>query len=164
LNPDPGEPNHALVDAIERCDKSAASLAVDAGADVNLCGADGEPMIVRASVLGCSDIIRLLLDGGCVVDQVDERGWSALMLIVTLDSPHDVELLLAHGADPNRESGQDSIVSRPIFQCVFAGESKPDTLRLLLRYGADPLILTPEGNSPLDLASDVMKAILIDNM
>ena len=75
---------------------------LDADADPNLHEGDGFPPLVAAfeSKANTFDVLKLLLENGADVEQRDFNDYTPLHLAAIGDLP-SVELLLAHGADPN---------------------------------------------------------------
>jgi ankyrin repeat protein len=59
-----------------------------------------------------------------------------------------IELALKHGADPNEQD----VESREAPLHVAARHGRPEIIKLLLRYRADPSKVTRDGATPLDLA------------
>jgi len=62
----------------------------------------------------------------------------------------EVEDHLVRGANPN---GFDPLGSTPLMNAAWV--AAPDVIRLLLRWGADPLVVNPEGKTALDLARSI---------
>jgi ankyrin repeat protein len=57
-------------------------------------------MLMIAASTGNKEMADFLLDAGLEVDEVDDDGYTALMLAVAADDLSMIELLLGRGADP----------------------------------------------------------------
>jgi ankyrin repeat protein len=83
-------------------------MLIAAGADVNVRNAKGETPLLRASRNGWykteqPDVLALL-NAGADPDIGDNNGTTSLMRAAVYNSPETVKLLLAHGANPNKEN------------------------------------------------------------
>ena len=88
-------------------------LLLAAGADARARSKAGETALMEAAIRGDVDGAKLLLDEGAEVNVADHRGYTALLLAAQYDgdSPELVQLLLAHGADPNAVAEGETAIS-----------------------------------------------------
>ena len=67
--------------------------------------------------------------------------------LVVLINAHQVEYLLEHGADVNRGLKSSSLHYAACF-------GRPNIVKLLLQYGADPDLRDEDGHTPLEKAQE----------
>ncbi|MEX0714509.1 MAG: ankyrin repeat domain-containing protein [Pirellulales bacterium] len=109
-------------------DAATLRLLVAAGADINAVAGDGYCLLKRAAEEGDAELVQAILGLGADVDTTS-TGDTALHSAVAWDQLDIVELLLAHGTDPN---AQDVDGWTPL---MFAGSL--ECVELLLGAGAD---------------------------
>jgi ankyrin repeat protein len=120
-------------------------LLVDRGADVNIEGKKGSPLI-WATLTGSEDIAALLLQKGANANS-SLYGRTPLMYAASRGKADMVRLLIEHGADVNKNSPQGSAL-------LHAVESKDfQTVEYLLEKGANPNTYSGSGRSPLVVAA-----------
>jgi len=185
-NIDTGQPNKdaplhraaTCFDPPEKYSKCAGAMKalLDAGAKVNEPGVNGLPPISVAIISNRQDLVSLLLVAGADVNQRNDFGQTPLIIAVdqyTLQqvSPKGrvsylplIELLLAHGADPNLTDGskydayQDS--RRVPYSHgytvlgVAARHGFTSLAKTLLEHGSDPQIPRADGRRPADIAKE----------
>lgn len=156
-----------IVDAARRGDRAAVIGLLRSGADVNAAAGDGTTALhwavyhedvdlvkrlikaranvqkqnrygatpmSEASVTGNVEILRSLLRAGADVESPNAEGQTALMIVARSSNVAAAKLLLDHGARVNaREMWRQQT---PLIWA--AGQSQPEMIRLLLKYGADP--------------------------
>ncbi|WP_431895515.1 ankyrin repeat domain-containing protein [Nonomuraea sp. bgisy101] len=94
-----------------------------------------ESELVTAATFEGDDEVRRVLDGGASPDQPDDEGATALYRAAVRGEAGIVRMLLAAGADPDRESGAES-EGLPL--CAAACWGHLDAVVALLDGGADP--------------------------
>lgn len=93
-------PLFAAIDNV--CDEELVKLLLAAGANPSVSGEEGRtPLQLAASSDYMPNCVELLLSAGAEVSSKDEDGWSALLWACNRKFEDRVQLLLAHGADPN---------------------------------------------------------------
>lgn len=117
---------------------------IKAGADVSFTG-NGCPPIIIAAEAGFIDIVRILLDSGSDIDQVDTSDGSTALLR-THELPM-IELLVDSGASTAKK---DVNGLNAIHRAVLAGCGDP-IIRRLAKAGVDPLCSSKQG-TPLLMA------------
>ena len=154
-----------------------AELLLDSGAEIDALTADGKNALGLAIFNGHYELASLLIDRGSDVNQADARGFNPLFWavdrrnmetapnfpwVVTDDPLPLVKKLLDAGADPNQlvndtprarmRGGSPRIVfGTPIMRSAFSGDL--ELTRLLLEYGADPLIKSKDNETALGAAT-----------
>ncbi|KAJ3075189.1 hypothetical protein HDU98_008915 [Podochytrium sp. JEL0797] len=73
--------------------------------DLNACDAEGTPCLCYAACWGHAHVAALLLAAGAEVDCTDRNGWTPLIWASANNHDVIVQLLLDHGADPDRKTG-----------------------------------------------------------
>ena len=109
---------------------------IDMGADVEASYDGGEKALFIAAVYGHTNIMRLLLDHGAMVDPQEEcnPGRTTLSVAVGRGNYDGVQLLIERGADMDRDSEE---YGTPLMEAVcWSGNER--IVRLLLESGADP--------------------------
>jgi ankyrin repeat protein len=154
----------ALMFAAQQGDADCVRILLDAGANPNdAMPRTGLTPLLIASAMGRTRAATLLLDKGANPDAVDANGFTAL---------HDaakrkgavgiVSALLAHGANPNVRLHQEKPTAVTVNGIVLQGATplalaadinNLDAVKALVNGGADPLIPTEHGTSPLMLAA-----------
>ncbi len=129
-------------------DPLLTEMLLNAGADPN----DGKSLYHSLENPDCT---RVLLRHGARV-----AGTNALRRALDMPEPAALELLLAHGGDPNEPAGEGptKIWGAPLLRAIAVRRS-PRHIAALLAAGADPLARTPGGISAYRLA---MQAGLTD--
>ncbi len=159
-----------------RCNQVAAvKLLLDKGADVDITadsavGVRGLVMgltsLIWAASYGNTDIVKLLLTKGAnpnaQMEAIDdnskpsEKQKANTPLLVSADAA-TTQLLLEHKADPNLV-GRDGV--SPLMNAAFAG--RLDQCRVLLMWGANPLLKNSEGHTAADLAEEAGHSAVAD--
>ncbi len=168
-----------LLFAARSGDLASARLLVKAGADVENTAADGNPALVVAAHSGQASLAAFLLDEGADPNAAP-LGYTALHAAVLRGALDDrgvvnpdpgagltlVRALLVHGADPNPHLSHGTPVRRWSHDFAFmerwSGATpfwlaamflEVDMMRLLVEFGADPLLPSHDGTTPLMAAA-----------
>jgi ankyrin len=143
----------ALMFAARVGDLASATMLVAAGANVNDADAWGVSAMVLAAHSGFGEVVEFLLEKGADANSA-AAGFTALHEAIMRRDERIVTALLGHGADPNaplrtwtptRRSSNDwnfapELVGATPFW-LAARFAQPNVMRLLLKYGADPLFV-----------------------
>lgn len=159
-------------------------IMLDAGVDINQVDADGTSPIVVAILNKRYTYAKFLLDRGADPNIADSRGRAALYAAIDMrnqdysampahkeEDPMPsldlIKALLDHGANPNAtltkalpgRSGMDAgdttlgAGTTPLMRAARAGDAA--VMRALMAKGADPKLLTRDGNNALQFAAGV---------
>jgi ankyrin repeat protein len=164
----------ALMFAAQQGDAACIRILLRAGAKPNdVMGESQLTPLIIASAMARADAVAVLLDAGADPNAVDARGYTPLHLVVR-DSDYGIDLkskdaivkvvkaLLAHGANPNVRFKQDKPNAKTVTEIVLQGATplllaaevnNLDAVKALVDGGADPLIPTEQGTTPLILAA-----------
>jgi len=165
-------------------DNESAKVMLDAGVDIDQTDVDGTNALVVSIMNKKYTFAKFLLDRGANPNLADVKGRAALYAAVDIrnedysampsrkeDDPMPsldlVKALLARGANPNAQltknlpgrSGMDSgditldEGTTPLMRAARAGDAP--VMRALLEKGADPKLVTKEGNTALMFAAGV---------
>ncbi len=165
----------ALVFAAREGDVESAKVLLDAGADVNQITEYGWTPLLTATNNRHYKLARYLIERGANPNIANKGGWTPLYLATDnrnieggdypvpkpdLDHLQFIKVLLDHDADPNARA-KDNTLTRTIFtmQWFYEAGATPfiraaqssDTalMQLLLDYGADPFMVSDNGDSAL---------------
>lgn len=165
----------ALLFAARSGDLASAKLLVASGANVNDADAWGVSATVMAAHAGYGDLVEFLLERGADPNAAT-AGFAAIHAAIMRRDVGTVTALLRHDADPNlrlstwtptRRSSKDhnfapELVGATPFW-LAARFSQPDTMRLLLEYGADAHVVH-RGNyhaeEPVEPRSHLTNAVM----
>ena len=109
---------------------------------------DGETALHRAASRGRLQAVKLLLDRGAKVDAVDGEGVTPLILASYRGQTEVVKLLLERGANVNAREKRNGLSS--LSHAVGRGDK--ELVSVLLAHGADPLLKSADGRTPLERA------------
>ena len=150
-----------LLFAARHGDIDSARLLLNAGADVDDTGADGNGALALAAMSGHPRLAEFLLARGANPN-ADGAGYSALHAAVLRADRSLVRMLLAWGADPNARLTRSTPVPRWTYEFVFTLREKgatpfllatkylePELARMIAAAGADPLARTDDGTTAL---------------
>jgi uncharacterized protein len=165
----------ALVFAAREGDLESAKNLLDAGADVNQTTEYGWTPLLTATNNRHYKLAEYLIERGANPNIANKGGWTPLYLATDnrnieggdypvpkpdLDHLDFIKFLLAHDADPNARA-KDNTLTRTIFtmQWFYEAGATPfiraaqssDTrlMQLLLEWGADPFLVSDNGDSAL---------------
>ncbi len=146
-----------LVAAVARKNVNVVQLLIEAGADVNVKGKNGTPLI--GTLISCDPgkraILKLLTDAGAGLVAISEFGPLPLARAfynhLYLDCLDPARILLQAGADPNRK---DRNGAAPIHSLAYWSQKDPaPALALLLDHGARIDIRNQQGMTALLLSA-----------
>jgi ankyrin repeat protein len=158
-------------------DVESAELLVAAGADVNAIAGDGKDALGLAIFNGNYDVASFLIDKKSNVNQADTQGFTPLFWavdrrnmetapnfpwMVTTDPLPLIKKLLDAGANPNAlvnntprarmRAGSPRIVfATALMRAAFSADL--ELVKLLLSYGADPTIVSKDGETMVSAAA-----------
>ena len=124
-----------------------AELADKVNIDAHL-SEDGETALHRAASRGHLKAVTLLLDRGAKVDAVDGEDVTPLILASYRGQTAVVKLLLERGAAVNAQEKRNGLSS--LSHAVGRGDK--DLVSALLAHGANPLLKSADGRTPLERA------------
>jgi len=168
-----------LMFAAREGDVESARLLVGGGADVNAIGGDGKDALGLAIFNGNYDVASFLVDSKSRVNQADTQGFTPLFWavdrrnmetapnfpwMVTADPLPLITKLLEAGANPNAlvnntprarmRAGSPRIVfATPLMRAAFSGDLA--LTKLLLAHGADPTIVSKDGETMVEAAASL---------
>ncbi|MYH28939.1 MAG: hypothetical protein F4137_08800 [Acidobacteria bacterium] len=150
-----------LLFAARHGDVDSARRLLNAGADVDETGADGNSALVLASMSGHPRLAEFLLARGANPN-AGGAGYTALHAAVLRADRSLARMLLARGADPNARLTRSTPVPRWTYEFVFTLREKgatpfllaakylePELARLIAAAGANPLARTDDGTTAL---------------
>ena len=170
-----------LAFAAREGDIDSAKLLIDAGANTNQTTNYGWTPLLIATNNRHYKLASYLIERGASVNLANKGAWTPLYLATDnrnieggdfpvprpdMDHLEFIKFLLDHGANPNARV-KDNTLSRTIFtmQWFFEAGAPPfvraaqsgDTalMKLLLAYGADPMLLTDHADSALTAAAGI---------
>jgi ankyrin repeat protein len=158
-------------------DVDSARLLIAAGADVNAIAGDGKDALGLAIFNGNYEVASFLIDNKAKVNQADTQGFTPLFWavdrrnmetapnfpwMVTTDPLPLIKKLLDAGANPNAlvnntprarmRAGSPRIVfATPLMRAAFSGDL--ELVKLLLAHGADPTIVSKDGETMVSAAA-----------
>nr|XP_023022451.1 ankyrin repeat domain-containing protein 12 isoform X1 [Leptinotarsa decemlineata] len=140
-----GDKRQPLLWAASAGSARAVLALVRAGANVEAADKDGLTALHCAASRGHTDCMDTLLTlCGASIDVIDSNGCTALHYAVTLGHADATALLLAHGADPNRQDRK----GRSPAHCGCA-KGQFETVKLIGSHGANLWLRNARGDLPL---------------
>jgi uncharacterized protein len=166
-----------LMLAAREGDLESARLLVGAGANVNAVAGDGKNALNLAIFNGNYDLASYLIDAKADVNNVDSQRFTPLFWavdrrnmetapnfpwMVTQDPLPLIKKLLDAGANPNAlvnntprarmRAGSPRIVfATALMRAAFSGD--PELVKLLLAHGADPNVISSDGETMVSAAA-----------
>ena len=134
---------HAAVDG--RCNTETLQALIDYGAHVDAKRKDGTNALMRACRTGQSEVVKFLLEAGADVNITNANGNTTLHVAIIGDCSNEtLENIIQQGVAVN------AISNRSKTALIHACESaKTESVKLLLKKGADPNISDDKGNTSL---------------
>lgn len=127
-------------------------LLIEKGCAIDAKDKDGSTPLQRAASNNCFDCVQLLVESGAEINTVNDKGLSVIH-DATLESSFDmIAYLMSKGArlDDNQKTGYSML-----HYAVLNG--KTEVVDLFIRKGIDPKKPNFNGETPLDLAREMMK-------
>lgn len=147
----------ALVYAAKKGHLSTVKLLLGAGAHLDACdkeseylGGDYNQALYWASANGYTRIARLLLHHGAKMNGQDSTGYGPLLAAVDASHWEIARMLLVSGANPNFHTSH-SLESALM---IASRQGALDTVKILLKYGADPEVKDKYGHAAVWFALD----------
>lgn len=150
----------ALMRAAQEGHLEIVRLLLDAGADPNRTNQSGATALLSAveSVRGRNaKVVNLLLERGANAHAQTSSGWTPLMMVACYGDAEIAETLLAHGADPDAFTDEKASAAAEGCQTTSAlrlaiANARLETVRVLLRCGANPNAVNNGGQTARDVA------------
>lgn len=165
----PGDPNNALLAAVEAGAFDKAIHLVHLGADPNTRNKDGS-YVLGCAVLNLNNannpakLVKVLLEYGADANAQAPDGTTGIILACGNDDFESVVLLLKAGADPNLHLHDDEYPEingeTALMNAVGNGENI-EIVKLLLQAKADPRAVKEDGKSVLSYAQESGNAEMI---
>lgn len=129
--------SEALLRAVVDHQPARVAILLDQGVSPEAAHADGEyqgkTALMWAAETGQTDVVRMLLQYGAVVDRGNPKGGTALMYAAVAGQTETIELLVRAGADPNHRVRHGW---SPLLLATAKGHVA--AVRALTGLGADP--------------------------
>jgi ankyrin repeat protein len=129
-------------------DAEAITVLVNAGADLHARTEGDVSSLMLASGNNHYPVVKKLLEHGAELEAKDSSGWTPLIYAVIFNNGEVVSELLTAGAEIET---RDNDGWTPLM-CAARLSHNGDTISILLKAGADPTVISKEGESVLDLA------------
>jgi ankyrin repeat protein len=160
-----------LLFAAQKGSRDTIRVLLNAGVGINEPAGNGNTALLVATTLGHTAFAQFLLDLGA--DPNAGGGFTPLHAVAHREEsdisddagPEKLDfakLLLSRGANPNARAkraprGVGTIGATPFFLAAWAGDV--GLMRLLVEHGADPLIPTEQGTTPLMVAAGILHSV-----
>ena len=152
-----------LMLAVQQDFTSAVRALIEGGADVHATHPrTGETAFLLAAEREKLDIMRMLLDAGVDIEQKNSSGETALFAAAYWDEKETVKWLLRNGADVNAQRADGATTLLMIVD--EQADSYEDISIALLEAGADPHIPNNDGKTAIDMANELGKTELAEQM
>jgi ankyrin repeat protein len=137
-----------LFTAVENKNANLVKLLVERGANVNLRDARNQTAFLLAMEKENPEIIKLLIQGGADVNTTNEDGQTPLMTAAKVGKNEIVEALIEAKASLNTQDllGQTALI------LAIDKYAYPETVKILLKAGADSSIKDTNGDTALSIA------------
>ncbi|XP_052097206.1 uncharacterized protein LOC127732177 isoform X10 [Mytilus californianus] len=145
--------NKKLITAARYGNVKDLKICLENKAEIDYQDEYGETALMYAAERGHLEVCRLLIDTGCKIDNTDEDGWTALMFAASRGHLEVCRLLIDTGCkiDTTARDGETALH-------LAAQSGHLQVTRYLVEQGGiSPLVTTPEGETPYDLAASNLK-------
>lgn len=143
------EAEEGLLGAVKGNNLGEASRFIADGANINAKDSDGNTPLHIAASKGSLDIVRLLVDSGAIIGDLNNRQATPLHLAASADSVEVISFLLGKGADIE---AVDSSVMTPLNEAAKQGKEK--SVNILTQSGANINTSDSRLNTPLHWAAN----------
>lgn len=141
-----------IFNAIRRGDLGRIKAFVLCGGDINTTYPHKYTLLYSATVFGKSAIVKFLIDSGADSNIGDATGQTPLHCAASRNDREIMKLLLQAGANPNVE---DVNWRTPLLSLsVTRLDNNPETVKMLLDFGADCNFFNERGDSALSVARE----------
>jgi ankyrin repeat protein len=156
--------NSAVMWAVALGTPDLIELLLSNGASLDVKNRDGETALIHATHYANLTVVKYLLDKGADVNARDGNGNTALIARASLnefgyarESQGILNLLMAHGADPNASNtlGQTALMFAVHFQAINA-------INVLIAHGAHVNARDKQGKSVMSYATETQQKALIE--
>jgi ankyrin repeat protein len=134
-------------EAVRHNDSKGLMATLTSAADANQRNAQGATLLMQAALHGDAEMLRALISKGADVNLTNPQGATALHWAA--GDPAKVKLLLEAGANANAKSN----LGRTPLTIAAATPGNIESVRLLLKHGADPKLVDQNGDGPLGNAA-----------
>eukprot|EP00210_Caulerpa_lentillifera_P006946 g6641.t1 len=136
--------------AAEDNNVEAVQLLIENGADMEARTKDELTCLIVAIKNQCTEVVSYLLEqDDCPINGIMQNTFSLLHYVVLLNDPHSTSLLISKGVDIN---AMNEDIETPV---LFAAKHNcVESLRVLLEAGADPNVISKNGDFALKRAAN----------
>lgn len=144
--------------ALEQGDIKTVIEQMDSGISVEILDLDGNTPLIRASFLGCVDLVDRLVGRGANVNAFNDIGYSALHFAAQEGYKSLAEILINGGA---KVDALDANGNTPLSNAIYY--EKEELVKLLIAAGASLDLPNQHGVSPRELAESMGFSIWLSN-
>jgi uncharacterized protein len=120
---------------------------------------EGQGLLHEAVAYGRLDIGKSLIKEGIEIDHQDKEGRTPLHYAAIHRNPDFARMLVENGTSPNLI---DKHGNGPLWAAVFNAKGSYGVVKTLMKVGADPNHRNNHKKSPLDFASQIKDAALLE--
>jgi ankyrin repeat protein len=138
----------SLHEATRDGDREQIRALIDAGADLDVQGDNGETPLIAAIIEGHELVATLLIDRGADIQARNKGGFTPLHAAAYVNAVEIAEQLLSRGADVKDQMNKAGVT--PL--SVASEEGHPGLVKVLIDHGADLEAAEMNGYTPLTRA------------